>query len=175
MTDELRDDELDGALGKSIGMLREEPTVRPTWRSALLARIEAEGRDVRPVRRMRPAMAIAAGIALLMAGVAIGRYSRSVSSSAPAVASRPASASVRFVHVAPGAATVSLVGDFNQWNPSAIPLRRLGDGTWIVDVPLSPGRYAYAFVVDGRIVIDPAAPRADGEFGANSVLMVGGS
>jgi hypothetical protein len=175
MRDEVRDDELTGGLGKSVGMLREEPTVRPAWRSALLARIEHEGREVRPIRRLQPAIAIAAGIVMLVAGVAIGRYTHPGSSAAPAIALQPTSASVRFVHVAPGAASVSLVGDFNQWNPGAIPLRRLGDGTWIVDVPLTPGRYAYAFVVDGRIVMDPAAPRANGEFGTNSVLMVGGS
>jgi 1,4-alpha-glucan branching enzyme len=140
-----------------------------------LARIQAEEIEVRPIRRLRPSIAIAAGIAILATGVVIGRYSRPAAGVAPAVASGSTSASVRFVHVAPGATAVSLVGDFNQWNPSAIPLRRLGDGTWIVDVPLSPGRYAYAFIVDGRIVIDPAAPRANGEFGANSVLMVGGS
>jgi 1,4-alpha-glucan branching enzyme len=81
------------------------------------------------------------------------------------------------VFVAPSAGNVSVVGDFNQWNPSAIPLRRLSDGTWIADVPLAPGRYAYAFVVDGRLEPDPSAPRAaDGDFGvANSIIMIRGS
>ena len=56
-----------------------------------------------------------------------------------------------------------------------MPLHRLNDGTWIIDVPLVAGRYAYAFVVDGRIEVDPTAPRAGGDFGENSILMVRGS
>jgi len=45
-------------------------------------------------------------------------------------------------------------------------------------VPLAPGRYRYAFLVDGsRWLADPAAPRArDDEFGTpSSVVTVGGS
>jgi hypothetical protein len=175
MTDEMRDDELTGALARSIDVLREKAPVRADWRAALLARIEADRSQATPTWRMRPAFAIAAGIALLVVGAAVGRYSSSAPTVPQIAKGSPESANIRFVYVAPGAATVSVVGDFNQWNPTAMPLRRLSDGTWIVDVPLSPGRYAYAFVVDGKIVVDPAAPRADGEFGANSVLMVRGS
>ena len=175
MTDEMKDDELTGALARSVAALREEAPVRSEWRAALLARIDADRAGAAPAWRMRPALAIAAGLVLLIGGVAIGRYSRSPSVVPRPIAGTAASASIRFVYVAPGAANVSVVGDFNQWNPTAMPLRRLSDGTWIVDVPLGPGRYAYAFVVDGKIVVDPAAPRADGEFGANSILMVRGS
>ena len=186
MTDEMRDDDdLTGALARSIDVLREEAPVRSAWRAELLARIEAEGGSVggregesargREGYRVRPALAIAAGLALLLGGAVIGRYSRSPVTVQQVATAAATSANFRFVYVAPGAATVSVVGDFNQWNPTAMPLRRLGDGTWIVDVPLSPGRYAYAFMVDGRIVVDPAAPRAGGDFGENSILMVRGS
>jgi 1,4-alpha-glucan branching enzyme len=77
---------------------------------------------------------------------------------------------------APGASRVSLVGDFNQWDASATPMRQLGDGRlWLVDVPLAPGRHVYAFVVDGDVTPDPAAPRAGEEdFGVpSSVVLVG--
>jgi 1,4-alpha-glucan branching enzyme len=111
---------------------------------------------------------------LLVGGGAIGWSMRAPLPVTRSEVAAP-SANVRFVYVAPGATSVSLVGDFNQWNPTAKPLRRLGDGTWITDVPLPPGRYAYAFVVDGKVVVDPAAPRATGEFGENSVVMVRGS
>jgi hypothetical protein len=168
MTDESREDELTGALGRSVGALREEVPVRQDWRAALLARIENEG--TRPAMwRVRPPLAIAAGFALLMAGAAVGRLSR------PATPETRVEATVRFVFVAPGAARVSVVGDFNQWNADAMPLRKLSDGTWVVDVPIDPGRYAYAFVVDGKIEVDPVAPRATGDFGENSILMVRGS
>src|SRR5206468_3375197 len=70
-------------------------------------------------------------------------------------------ATVRFVYVAPYASRVALVGDFNAWNPAAMPMRRSADGrAWMIDVPLMRGRHVYAFVVDGDLAPDPAAPRA---------------
>jgi 1,4-alpha-glucan branching enzyme len=84
---------------------------------------------------------------------------------------------VRFTLEAPAATTVSIVGDFNGWNPTSLPMRREADGTWTVEVPLAPGRYAYSFLVDGQLARDPAAPQArDDDFGSsNSVVMVRGS
>lgn len=89
----------------------------------------------------------------------------------------PASRLTQFVLVAPEASGVTLVGDFNDWSMSATPLERAeGDGVWHVTVPLEPGRYRYAFVVNGSIWrIDPEAPAAEDEFGhPNSVVTVGG-
>ena len=41
--------------------------------------------------------------------------------------------------------------------------RQAAGGLWTVDIPLAPGRYTYAFVVDGRrFMADPAAPRSVG-------------
>jgi hypothetical protein len=84
---------------------------------------------------------------------------------------------VQFVLVAPGARSVALVGDFNDWAPGATPLRAAdGGGLWAVELPLQTGRYQYAFIVDGeRWVVDPKAPRAVEEsFGPpNSVITVG--
>jgi len=84
---------------------------------------------------------------------------------------------VQFVIVAPTAESVSLVGDFNDWRASETPLRRVEDnGVWSVSVPLSAGRYRYAFLVDGATWLsDPSAPPAlDDEFGRpGSVLTIG--
>jgi hypothetical protein len=84
---------------------------------------------------------------------------------------------VRFVLSAPGASAVALIGDFNGWDPAATPLRRTEPtDVWVVDVPLTPGRHEYGFLIDGREWrSDPAAPRgADNEYGRpNSVLTVG--
>ena len=85
-----------------------------------------------------------------------------------------------FVVVAPRAASVSLVGDFNDWDAARTPMRpsQRGGPLWTAVVPLAPGRYRYAFLVDGsRWLADPAAPRArDDEFGTpSSVVTVGGS
>jgi 1,4-alpha-glucan branching enzyme len=80
---------------------------------------------------------------------------------------------VPFVVMAAHAARVSIVGDFNDWDPAATPLRRAGAQAWWVVVNLRPGRYRYAFVVDGtRWIADPAAPRAaDNDFGAESSVV----
>jgi hypothetical protein len=90
-------------------------------------------------------------------------------------AADPSGDVVRFMIVAPRAADVAVVGDFNRWNPERTRLRPLADGrTWIADVPMQPGRHAYAFVIDGAVTGDPTAPRAgDDDFGQpNSVVVV---
>ena len=84
---------------------------------------------------------------------------------------------VQFVLFAPSASTVALVGDFNDWDPSATPLEPSAErsGTWQVALPLAAGRHEYAFVVDGtEWRADPLAPQGSGdEFGTpNSVLTV---
>ncbi len=87
----------------------------------------------------------------------------------------------RFMLVAPSAQDVALVGDFNDWDQGATRLQKVsaqGAGLWTVEVSLPPGRYSYAFLVDGqRWVADPAAPRAVGDdFGRpSSVVTVRGT
>jgi hypothetical protein len=94
------------------------------------------------------------------------------------VATPPRPAEVQFVFVEPAAAAVAVVGDFNDWDPSAHPLERArAGGLWTVTIPLTPGRHRYAFIVDGRRwVPDPGAPRAAGDdFDTpSSVVTVGG-
>ena len=83
---------------------------------------------------------------------------------------------VQFVLDAAGASSVSVAGDFNDWNASASPMQRLpGSGLWTVTLAVQPGRHLYSFVIDGaRWVADPRAPRAvDSDFGKpGSVLLV---
>ena len=84
---------------------------------------------------------------------------------------------VQFMLVAPAATRVALVGEFNDWDPSATPMSRAGGGAWHVALPLARGRHVYAFVVDGSSwVADPQAPLAPERwFGAqNSVVLVNG-
>lgn len=90
----------------------------------------------------------------------------------------------RFMLVAPGAQHVALVGDFNDWDHRATPLVRVAaegakHGVWTIDLPLSAGRHAYAFLVDGQRWVadpDPARPREIGDdFGRpSSAVTVGG-
>lgn len=64
---------------------------------------------------------------------------------------------VNFICIAPAAQSVSLVGDFNQWNPQANPMNRQPDGGWILTVELKHGHHRYAFLVDGALTLDPRA------------------
>jgi Glycogen recognition site of AMP-activated protein kinase len=77
---------------------------------------------------------------------------------------------------APASSRVSVVGDFNDWDPAATPLRPSGvRGTWVVELRLKPGRYHYTFLIDGRRwARDPREPpAAESDFGAPvSVLTV---
>ena len=67
---------------------------------------------------------------------------------------------VQFVLVDPKARKVSIVGDFNDWDPAATPLDS-SKGVWTAEVELPTGPQSYAFVVDGsKWIADPGAPRA---------------
>ena len=72
----------------------------------------------------------------------------------------PAVHFVEFRLRAPRAKRVLLAGDFNQWQPETLPLRKGKDGVWETLLPLPPGRYSYLFSVDGAWVVDPRAPQS---------------
>ena len=75
---------------------------------------------------------------------------------------RPFSARRTLHHVtffcdAPRAESVTLVGDFNGWNPVATPMRRTPDGRWTASLELHHGHHRYLFLVDGTPTLDPNA------------------
>lgn len=51
---------------------------------------------------------------------------------------------------APDAHTVQVLGDFNQWSRNASSMERGADGRWRITTLLPPGRYVYAYLVDGQ-------------------------
>lgn len=126
----------------------------------------------------------ATGMALMGGDRDGGAPARRVSAGPPAGAGAVADArligasaggtAVRFVIVAPNASRVSVVGNFNGWNPTAAPMHRVeGGDAWVRDVVLASGRHVYAFVVDGAIHVDPSAPRAvEDDFGVPSSALV---
>jgi 1,4-alpha-glucan branching enzyme len=83
---------------------------------------------------------------------------------------------VLFRYRNPDAKRVHLVGDFNDWSPTADPMTdENGDGEWTLFYPLGVGTYAYKFLVDGKNwVADPANPTSepDGFNGRNSIVKV---
>ncbi|MFW5951059.1 MAG: glycoside hydrolase family 13 [Gemmatimonadota bacterium] len=80
---------------------------------------------------------------------------------------------VQFLYVAPGAASVAVAGDFNEWRPDDVHLTDPdGDGIWTGRLALSPGLHKYMFVVDGEWVTDPLAERyVDDGFGNHNALI----
>lgn len=183
------------ALREATALLRALPPVRTAWRETLLSQLEPPPRQVTTrvpfvQRRWRvsPLFAAAAALVFTTVGGLIGyRVStsnamrrpvnaQSISAPARTVASSNVSdVALRLELVAPTATHVAIVGDFNQWNPTSLPMRRSADGrTWEIEVRLAPGRYTYGFVVDGRVRRDPRAPQSvSDDFGIpSSVLMV---
>ena len=65
--------------------------------------------------------------------------------------------SVNFICNAPEAQSVSLVGDFNQWQPTAHPMKQQPDRAWFLTLDLKHGHHRYAFLVDGQLTLDPRA------------------
>jgi 1,4-alpha-glucan branching enzyme len=64
---------------------------------------------------------------------------------------------IHFYCQAPGAKEVAIVGDFNDWSPSANPLKQMPDGTFRIELLLHHGHHQYYFLVDGKQVLDPRA------------------
>lgn len=64
---------------------------------------------------------------------------------------------VNFYFHNPAARSVSLIGEFNHWNPLTHPMRKREDGWWFVEVRLTHGHHHYLFLVDGVQTLDPKA------------------
>ena len=73
---------------------------------------------------------------------------------------------------APEAREVSLVGDFNGWDPAAQPMRSDRDGWWQAEVRLPAGSHLYGYVVDGKTVVPADAEiTVDDGFGGRCGLI----
>ncbi len=138
---------------------------------SILAALPAQAYGPSPLRRALswggiPALAVL----LIVAGfLARGRLQ---------LQDRFAARDVEVVFTAPQAASVTIVGDFNGWDPQRTQLVRSShEGLWRARLKLAPGVYQYSFVLDGsNWVSDPTAKTllADGFGGENSVIIVDG-
>jgi len=62
---------------------------------------------------------------------------------------------VTFKIMEPGAHTVALAGDFNNWDTESLKLKKR-NGSWKTKTALPRGRFQYAFIIDGeKWVADP--------------------
>lgn len=114
-----------------------------------------------------PRWALIGALAALLLGFALGR----LTAPSPIPQWNPN----LFVIAAPGARSVAVVGDFSAWQPILLSDPD-GDGIWTAFIPLPPGRYEYAFLVDGKWVgQDPLAEEYLRTFGEYvSVRYIGG-
>jgi len=148
---------LEGLEGRVLDRLSER-----LLRRGPLARL----RDALTLLVRRPAWALALTAAVfLVAGIFIG-----FGLSGPALS--PGNG-VLFVVAYPEAQSVTVVGDFNNWTDT--PLQRTKDGLWVLKLNLPPGRYEYAFKIDGKKwVPDPRADEYVKTYGGqyNSVIYV---
>ena len=84
---------------------------------------------------------------------------------------------MQFQLEAPGATSVHLAGDFNDWQPEIALADPYGSGVWTVRVQLPPGVHKYMFLVDGETwMTDPHAERyvEDGYGNQNAVIAITG-
>ena len=61
---------------------------------------------------------------------------------------------VIFTIALPEAREVFVAGDFNGWNPQSHQLKKSFNEKWQVSMTLTPGRYEYRFLVDGKWLND---------------------
>ena len=160
------DERLDPIVERAAALLRRPEPVRELWRDELLSSVAVPA--LRRGRGTSLRVWIPLGIAAAVSAV-VGAERLSAGSGGD---------QVQFAVSAPSAKRVSLVGDFNGWNPRAVPMRRGGAGDmWVVNVRLQPGRHVFAFSIDGALRADSAAPRAvEDDFGVpGSVVVVPGA
>ena len=68
---------------------------------------------------------------------------------------KTATRTVSFTCNAPNAKSVTIAGDFNEWDPSATPLSYVKNNTWQVRLRLTPGVHEFKYVVDGQWCCEP--------------------
>jgi hypothetical protein len=90
----------------------------------------------------------------------------------PVAVAAPVEPKVRIEFSRPGAHSVAVAGSFNSWQPEQASTT--GNGGWVKELTVGPGRYEYMLVVDGQWMADPNAKEfAPNPFGGhNSVLVV---
>ncbi len=143
------------------------PPLPPGFSDRVLGRIAERRGAGRGAYIGRRFIGLAAAVALFFVGVGFGAR--------VFVPARGNVASVLFILDAPSAKSVSLVGDFNKWDPAVHVLKRPEPGKpWELRVDLQRGKmYVYDFVIDGKHwVPDPTVETKveDGFGGSGSLL-----
>jgi chromosome partitioning protein len=74
----------------------------------------------------------------------------------------------------PSAREVKIAGDFSNWQPvDDIMIQQKGDKVWKGTIHLTPGKYEYKFIVDGKWKIDPNNPEVtNNDLGVGNSLLI---
>lgn len=147
---------------------------QPWWRKAWLWVIQPQQVRVRPASLGFAGAAAIAGI-LMLNGPEPVEYQVGPQSNARTVANTGMPVIyVQFAFADKDARSVTVAGDFNDWDAEATALRDTdGDGVWTGLIALRPGMHKYMFVVNGeQWVTDPEAERyVDDGFGMRNAVI----
>ena len=83
---------------------------------------------------------------------------------------------ITFLYEDSNASSVSVAGEFNEWNTETDPMKKNTEGIWELTLKLDPGKYMYKFVINGtdwRADPSNTDEADDGLGGKNSLLIVG--
>jgi hypothetical protein len=149
---------------------------RPWWKPGLDWLFQPQAVTVRPASLAFAGMAAVAAILLLNDPEQPDTITMPVGPNAvrPVVNGNNAVIYVQFAFANPKAKSVTVAGDFNDWNAEAMALRDTdGDGVWTGLIALRPGMHKYMFVVDGeQWVTDPEAESyVDDGFGMRNAVI----
>ncbi len=201
----MQNDEIDSSLQPLVDRLREMPESDPRAVKRVLARVRqydglsnARRRALRRYFARQGGWWAAAAVVVVAAGITLLARAAVLSSAHETATLIPAVDTVgtppvmqavdaagddsadrlvarRFSIESLKARQVSLVGDFNQWNPQRHRLHRDGrTARWYITVQLPAGLHKYAFIVDDSVwTTDPSALRTvDRDFGVTSSLVL---
>ncbi len=90
-------------------------------------------------------------------GIPLSRVLLSREQSAPTLGTiiNREKSSVTFRLRAKNGQSVYLTGEFNNWDPYMTPMQEESPGIYSVELQVSPGTYAYNYVVNGETIPDP--------------------
>jgi 1,4-alpha-glucan branching enzyme len=117
-----------------------------------------------------------------------GQNTMTTKERAPAMTHIPAGATdqgngrVTFGLYAPWKISVHLMGDFNGWSRTGLPMQVNDEGMWTAQIDLKPGEFAYQFVIDAgaeteTVIADPYSRKlrhVEGRPEPHSLIEVGG-
>jgi hypothetical protein len=148
---------------------------QPRWRRAFDWLLMPQAVRIRPASLALAGAAAAVALFILKEPAPQGVSLPVATPVARSVANVPAPVIyVQFVFADPSATSVTIAGDFNDWEADATPLQDTNaDGVWTGLIALRPGMHKYMFVVNGeRWVTDPEAESyVDDGFGMRNAVI----